>query len=84
MYEKGQKIPISKQLQMFDLQSAFAVAKLQALHEFGATEEGYMNKVKDFSRKTDSLVLQFKTVHEISNMGGVYYIFDFVASVESI
>lgn len=84
MYAIGEKILIATHLQMFDLQSAFANAKSQALNIFGATDEGYMKNIQNYSRKTDSLMLEFKTATQISNMGGVSYVFEFLACVDRV
>lgn len=82
MYDIGQKIQITTHSQMFDLQSAFANAKLDALNKFDHTSEGHMNNVTDFRRSSDSMVLELDKIQQEDSMLGFWYTYTFSAYIK--
>lgn len=82
MYSIGEKIQIITHSQMFDLQSAFANAKLDAMNKFDYTDEGYMNNVADFRRSSDSMVLELDKIQQEDSMLGLWYTYIFSAYIK--
>lgn len=82
MIEAGQILEISVELDRPDLDGATVLARHKALQMLGKAPDGMLQSVKNFNRRTDVVVIEFKRLRQVCSPSNFFYKYFFEARVD--